>query len=142
MKTLKKIIYLTIVISVVACATHKTGMHSNQHEEKPVVIKNDSLEYEIVVLDPGFNFYLQSIARPMHFYSKQFYKNKNIRYVFEWNNRVRNNNINGSTNTFQMEIDYQSNIDYGLEVEYKLYNYFRFVEYRYKVNFNVTSLPF
>ena len=33
---------------------------------------------------------------------------------------------------YENEINYDSNTDYGLDVNYKLYNYFKFVEHKYK----------
>lgn len=100
-------------------------------QEEPVVIENDSLEYKIIIVDVGFNTYLNSIARPANFYSQQYYENKNLFYVTEWNRRATNPIRYGGF--YENQIDYQQHIDYGLDVNYKLFNYFKFVEYKYKI---------
>ena len=35
-----------------------------KQKEKPVVIANDSLEYEIIILDIGFTLYLNTMPGP------------------------------------------------------------------------------
>ncbi|MFL9843996.1 DUF6146 family protein [Flavobacterium rhizosphaerae] len=86
-----------------------------------VRIANDSLEYEVIIIDPGFNSWLYSRARQRGFYGQQYLENKNWRWVNEWNIRSRNPQRFG--NMYQMEIDYRRNINYGYEVNYLLYNY-------------------
>lgn len=53
-----------------------------------IKISNVESDYEIIIIEPGFNNYLNSIARPEGFYSQTFLENKNIFYVQAWNNRV------------------------------------------------------
>lgn len=86
-----------------------------------VRIANDELEYEVIIIDPGFNYWLQSRARPRGHYSQAYFENKNILWVREWNNRVLTTSRFG--NMYEMPIDYSSSIDYGYEVNYLLYNY-------------------
>ncbi|MFC2110191.1 DUF6146 family protein [Bacteroidota bacterium] len=132
---MKYLFYILTSVLMYSCfSTQNTVTKSN--EDKPVVISNDSIEYKIIILDPGFNTYLMSVAQPMELYSENYYQNRNIRYVNEWNNRV-NNPMSFQSGIFEQSIDYDPTIDYGLEVNYILYNYFKFVEYKYKVNFNV-----
>ncbi len=95
--------------------------------EEAVLIENDSLEYKIIITDIGFSTYLNTIAKPANFYSQNYYENKNIFYVNEWNRRANNPIRYG--NFYENSIDYSPNVDYGLDVNYKLYNYFKFVEY-------------
>lgn len=102
--------------------------------ENAVRIANDSLEYEIIIIDIGFEAYLNSIARPANFYTQQYYETRNRLYVTEWNNRFQNPG-NYDTSIYENRIDYNFNIDYGLDVNYKLYNYFKFVEYKYNQKF-------
>ncbi|PCH52808.1 MAG: hypothetical protein COC22_03550 [Flavobacteriaceae bacterium] len=99
--------------------------------EEAVIIANDSLDYEIIIIDLGFEFYLQTIAKPANFYPQFYYETKNKFYVIEWNIRVENP-LKYNSSIYENRIDYDFNIDYGLDVNYKLYNYFKFVEYKYK----------
>ncbi|WP_299617552.1 DUF6146 family protein [uncultured Tenacibaculum sp.] len=113
------------------CNSTKTINKSTEREE-PVVIKNDSLEYEIIILDIGFNAYLQSIARPVGYYSQSYLENRNSFLVPVWNARV-NDPIRFNPNIYQNVIDYDANIDYGYDVNYKLFNYFQFAERKYRM---------
>ena len=113
------------------------SVSTKNNDAKPVVISNDSLEYQIIILDIGFDTYLASIAKPMNFYSPSYYRIKNANYVAEWNIRVRDGVSNRAV--FEQEIPYDPQIDYGLEVDYKLYNYFKFVTYKYKIRFSSSS---
>ena len=133
---MKKIIYyLVTVLFIVGCSsTTKTTKTDTQLPEGAIRIANDELEYEIIIIDPGFETYLLTIAKPANFYSQSYYETKNKFYVTEWNNRARNP-LGYNPNIYENVIDYDFNIDYGLDVNYKLYNYFKFVEYKYKQRF-------
>ena len=95
-----------------------------------VTIENDELEYEIIIIEPGFNFWLASRAQPEGFYSQQFLENRNYIYVIEWNQRVLQPQL-FNPNLYELQIDYEPNIDYGYEVNYKLYNYFIYFQLTY-----------
>jgi hypothetical protein len=96
-----------------------------------VRIANDSLEYEIIIIEPGFQTWLASVARPEGYYSQSFLENRNIIYVNEWNNRVLQP-LRFNPNLYELQIDYQQGIDYGYDVNYKLYNYFIYFQLQYK----------
>ncbi len=96
-----------------------------------VRIANDSLEYEIIIIDPGFNSWLAGRARPRNYYSQQFLENRNQVYVINWNQRVLNP-MQFDPNLYLMQIDYDPNIDYGYEVNYQLYYYFIYFQLQYK----------
>ncbi len=123
-----------ILIFIVGCnSTINTTQTNNTNlPEGAVRIANDSLEYEITIIDIGFESYLNSIAKPANFYSQSYYETKNIFYVSEWNIRAQNP-LRYNSSIYENVIDYNFNINYGLDVNYKLYNYFKFVEYKYKV---------
>ena len=133
MKLFKQILLLfTIGIFLWACGSLPIN-NKISTEEKPVVIANDSLEYEIIIIDIGFNTFLNSIAQPEGFYSQNYLEARNRVWVLEWNNRVRNP-LQFNSNIYENNIDYQSNIDYGYEVNYKLFNYFLFAQRKYKMS--------
>ncbi len=130
--------YLAIGLFIVGCTSTKTTTKNDTDlPEGAVRIANEDLEYEIIIIDIGFETYLHSIARPANFYSQHYYENKNLFYVTEWNQRVLNPAEFGST-IYENHIDYQQGIDYGLDVNYKLYNYFKFVEHKYGQKFLLT----
>ncbi len=133
---MKIIYYLPILIFILQSCYSKKA--TSDAAKDTVTIENDSLSYDIIVLDPGFEVYLRTIARPMNFYSQNFYETRNLYYTTQWNLRA-SNPMQYRNFDFQQQIDYDANTDYGLELNYKLYNYFKFVEYRFGVNFGFYS---
>lgn len=112
-------------------STTKTNSMSNTTTQDTVRIANDSLEYEILIIEPGFNSWLASRAKPEGFYSQEYLESRNRIYVMEWNQRVTQpQRYNG--NLYELQIDYQPNINYGYDVNYKLYNYFIYFQLTYK----------
>lgn len=105
-------------------------MAFQQTAEDTVEISSDKTEYEIIIIEPGFNFWLQSIARPEGYYSQSYLESRNQILVSNWNQRVIQP-IRFDPNLYQMRIDYESHIDYGYEVNYKLYNYFIYFQRKY-----------
>jgi hypothetical protein len=132
MKLLKQLLLLfSVGVLVYACSS--SPIKNKPAKEQPVVIANDSLEYQIIIIDIGFTLYLNTVAKPMSYHSQSYLENKNIFYVSAWNERARNP-IRYNHNIYENVIDYNSNVDYGLEVNYKLYWYFKFAEQKYKMS--------
>ncbi len=96
-------------------------------------IANDSLEYEILIIEPGFNAWLVT-QRPRGYYSESFLEMRNRQYVTEYNQRVLQP-IRFDPNVYIQQINYESYIHYGYEVNYLLYNYFLFFEQQYRQRF-------
>ncbi|MBD0832658.1 DUF6146 family protein [Aestuariibaculum sediminum] len=135
---MKTSLYIIIVMAlVIGCNTAKPVANKSNKEElsatklsDTVSIANDDLEYEIIIIEPGFNYWLNSIAKPEGYYSQQYLETRNLFFVNEWNNRVLQPS-RYNPNLYQLQIDYQPNIDYGYEVNYKLYNYFIYFQLTY-----------
>ena len=143
MNFLKKHILTAILggILVYSCGTQNSTTAVSETKEEPVRIANDSLEYEIIIIDIGFNAYLNTIARPMGYHSQTYLETRNLIYVTEWNNRARNP-TRFNANIYENVIDYQPNIDYGLEVNYKLFSYFQFAQRKYKMRLGSQRVQF
>ena len=101
-----------------------------QKEKDTVTIANESSNYEIIIIEPGFQTWLQSIARPEGYYSQSFLENRNQIMVTTWNQRVLEP-MQYDPLLYEMQINYDPNIDYGYEVTYKLYNYFIYFQRKY-----------
>ncbi|VAW17303.1 FIG00652936: hypothetical protein [hydrothermal vent metagenome] len=140
---MKKILSIAFIFSfiifAVSCGTSKEMVDISddertafkQTEGDTIHIANEETEYEIIIIEPGFNIWLQNIARPEGYYSQSYLETRNQIYVQEWNNRaVQPQRFNPSL--YELQIDYQYNIDYGYEVNYKLYNYFIYFQRKYK----------
>ena len=96
-------------------------------------IANDSLEYEVIIIDPGFSTWLASRSFPRGYHSQSYMENKNIFYITEWNNRVLQPQ-RFNPNLYEMTINYDQNINYGYEVNYLIYNYMIYFQNTYKQN--------
>ncbi|USD24993.1 DUF6146 family protein [Flagellimonas marinaquae] len=129
---------LTFCIAFVSCISQKATLDVSNEEqtlfdsddEEPVEIKDAESEYEIIIIEPGFYTWLNSIARPEGYYSKSFLENRNAIMVITWNQRVLQPN-RFNPNLYELQINYDPSIDYGYEVNYKLYNYFIYFQRKY-----------
>jgi len=100
----------------------KAKKNSVENSSDTIRIANDSLEYEVIIIDVGFNSWMYSNAKPRGFYSESYLENRNQIYVTEWNSRVLQTQ-QFNQNLYVMRIDYDRNIHYGYEVNYLIYNY-------------------
>ena len=137
---MKYLVFTLITVGfLISCHSTKPAVSNKDTDEQAaaiatndtVTIANDDLEYEIIIIEPGFNTWLLSRAKPEGYYSQSFLENRNYFYVTEWNQRVLQP-MRYNPNLYEMQIDYSPNIDYGYEVNYKLYNYFIYFQLTYK----------
>jgi len=109
---MKTIFYSIIAcICIISCATTANKDISLSDNTKDTIrIANDSLEYEIIIIEPGFNAWLVWVLQPQRF----------------------------NPNLYMQQINYEPNIRYGYEVNYLLFNYFQFFEQRYRQRFFIS----
>ena len=141
-RNIKKLLsYIGIVLGVIVlanCGTSKEALFITDEEKQAfaavegdtVEIANEEAEYQIIIIDPGFFTWLNSIAKPEGYYSQTFLENRNQLLVLNWNQRAMLPTVY-DPDLYQMQIDYQPDIDYGYEVNYKLYNYFIYFQRKY-----------
>lgn len=131
----KLIVSLILLACIVSCKTTDRGHSSKKDvdttEQDTVRIANDELEYEIIIIEPGFEAWLARIAKKEGYYSQEYLEGRNQIYVAEWNRRVLQPSIY-DPNLYEVQIDYNPTIDYGYDVNYKLYNYFIYFQLNYK----------
>ncbi len=133
---MKKILYtLLLALLIIGCASGTKKMNTTNNkpietaEGDTIRIANDSLEYEIIIIEPGFNNWLAT--QPPRGYLEQFtLENRNRFYVVTYNNRVMEPSRYDPL-IYQQQIDYNRNTDYGYEVNYLLYNWFEYFQKRY-----------
>ncbi|EMR04618.1 hypothetical protein ADICEAN_00220 [Cesiribacter andamanensis AMV16] len=112
-----------------ACAGSSSRTADRPAAPNLVPQQGDDEEYELIIIDPGFNSWFATNARPVNYYSPQHYKQWNDRYVRAWNELAdRQGPRTGPDYPFQNHIQYDPSEDYGLELNYELYWYFRYVE--------------
>ncbi|MEW7278064.1 DUF6146 family protein [Aquimarina sp. 2201CG1-2-11] len=130
---------LLVGIFIFSCSTTKNrnmNVTSTASLSDTVRIANDSLEYEILIIEPGFNAWVIS-QRPRGYFSEVFLENRNRLYVMEYNQRVIQP-LQFDPNLYPFQINYDPNIRYGYEVNYLLYHYFLFFEQQFRQRFMLT----
>jgi len=139
------LLIITILVFVFACNTSKKVVPAKNETIKvktgdTIKISGDNLEYDVIIIEPGFGTYLAINAKPKGFYNQNFLENRNLRYVQEWNRRVLSPSRYNS-NLYEFEINYRQGIDYGYDVNYKMYNYFIYFQNKYNQNLLGTRVP-
>lgn len=140
---MRKSIAVSIIFVLVGLAGWSCGSSSGTISTSPeeadifgvkqadtVEIADAESNYDIVIIEPGFQTWLQSIARPEGYYSQSFLENRNQIYVTNWNQRVLLP-LQYDPLLYEIQINYDPHIDYGYEVNYKLYNYFIYFQRKY-----------
>jgi len=92
-------------------------------------LKNDTTEYQLIIIDIGFESWLAT-QKPVDYYSNEYLRTWNIRYVTEWNYLYNSGRYPEYIGSY---VNYRSDTDYGIELNYKLYSYFQFFEEKYKI---------
>ena len=111
------------------------NVYSHQNLNGTILIKTkdsnyELTEYDLTVSDLGYESFL-AMQPSAETYSLSYLRNKNKQYVSVWNSRV----TTGNPEIYEMPIDYESQTFYGLEFEYKLFQFFKFMEDKYKISF-------
>lgn len=111
---------------MLACGTKQnTALDKNTSNNDTIRIANEELEYEILIIDPGFNGWLASYAKPRNYHSQNYMAHRNQSWVMQWNQNV----VSGiRKDLFEMSINYNNSTDYGYEVNYLLYNYLTYFQ--------------
>ena len=119
---------IMVLFVVSSCGTTKTSALQKQKVE--MISDNDSTQYSLIVLDPGYDSFLATQPSAI-FYSQLYYENWNRLYVMEWNARHRDPLRYGGF--YETQIDYNPMEDYGLDLNYRLYYYFQFIKDKYGI---------
>ncbi|MGO3182018.1 MAG: DUF6146 family protein [Aequorivita sp.] len=134
---MKKLILLfSICIAIYSCGTgNKMNSSSSSEVTKNDTIRigNESLDYEIMIVEPGFESWLAS-QPPRGYYGQSVLETKNRSFVSEFNIRVSNPG-KYSEKLYSERINYDPTVDYGYEVNYLLYNYFVYFQNKYNQKF-------
>lgn len=136
---MKKIAFLIFVLGIiiVSCKSYTPEQMINHGDENALVendtlsISSDETDYEIIIIEPGFNGWLASTARPRGYYTQTWLEERNRLYVQAWNQRNLQPGL-FDQNLYMLRIDYDVRTDYGYEVNYLLYNYFVYFQLKYK----------
>jgi len=121
---MKKLFFLFAVVSFLAACSGPKGMvkiepNGNETQE-------DSVEYELIVFDTGFETWYMIQNSPARYRSQQYYENWNQQYVSAWNYLATQPR---KRSFFEPIIGYEPGVDYGFELNHKLFYYFQYVEH-------------
>ncbi len=120
--------YILFFIGFILLFSCNSTKNSSKTADKPYLesetirIANDEIEYEVIIIDAGFQSWFNSYAKPRNFYSQNFMESRNNVWVLEWNRRARLH-MQYNPNLYEMEINYNASTNYGYEVNYMIYNY-------------------
>ncbi len=123
---MRTILFILFIVTLSSCTSAKkmtTNPSLTTIKSDTVRIANDSLEYEVIIIDAGFSSWMNGRSKPRGFYGIDYLESRNQLYVTEWNNRVLQPHRFESM-LYEMQINYDRNIRYGYEVNYLIYNYF------------------
>jgi len=121
-----------------ACHTrqHQTDrdIAQNRHATPPDTLRlepqqtesGDTVEYELIIMDPRFESWFFANRKSMDFYSQGYLESWNLILTMQWNSLHGRRLPEGCRPTFYL--DYRSDVDYGMELNYKLFYYFRYAE--------------
>ena len=130
MKTFKVFAILTLFFMAVSLQAKEPSsppdtLRFEAHEE------TEEKEYELLILDPGFDSWFARNSKPMSFYEQSYLENWNRQLAQQWNTKL------GTSRRWdcapQTYLDYDSRIDYGKELNYKLFFYFRYMQERCRI---------
>lgn len=98
--------------------------------DKKAVIKKDSTEYEITIIDPEFDQWYLLTYSPAKDYSNEYYRSHNRIAVSNWNDYFLKGKYHRVIDNY---IIYDNSADYGIEVNRKLFWYFKYTEDRFRI---------
>ncbi|WP_294284594.1 DUF6146 family protein [uncultured Chryseobacterium sp.] len=129
------IILLIVSLFAFSCSAQTPSKNDNEKNEmKPS--KNEDGEWDLIVIDTQFDYFLNALAKPISQYTESYLKNRNTQLVAEWNSYYFSGQYR---NVIESSIDYDPKEKYGLKFEYKLYQVFAYVNWRYGLRMNGLS---
>ena len=134
---MRNIFFIFLMAFIFSCNSGKSTATKTSSKDElatsdTIRIENKELEYEIIIIEIGFDAWLAT-QRPQSYFTQPYLEIRNTRYVSEYNYRVT---LPGryNTNIYNQMIDYEPHIDYGMEVNYLLYMYFEYFQKKYRQN--------
>ena len=120
------IVILILLVSMVSCGIFQSDKMSGRVGLKyggHMVESEDSPEYELVIIDHGFDSWLLRNGHMRGQHENTYLQNMNSIYANTWNRLY----VTGNRRV-ESYVDYDTRIDYGSEFNYKLFMYFKYFE--------------
>lgn len=101
------------------------------HLEKLAPEAGDTVEYELIIFDPGFQTWFVRVRQHEEMYSQEYLESWNMQLVTQWNNLLgRRGRPDCMPETY---LNYDPRIDYGKTLNYQLFYYFRYMQERCRI---------
>jgi len=126
MKTIVRTsLFILLALLILSCGSLRgvSDAKTGRLGIKDTIPAKDSTEYELIVFDSGFDFWLNSRAHSQHMYSNEYLQNMNYQYVIAWNQRYARGD-----RRVESYLDYSLNTKYDINFNYKLFMYFKYFE--------------
>lgn len=130
---MKYFFVILILAAFAGCATQQ----EIQLKKLDTETEEDSVSYELIVLDPGFESWFITNSKPSWYYTQEYFEHWNQQYVNAWNYHHQGGRY---SRILEGYIDYQPQVDYGLELNHKLFYYFQYVQHVLKIPL-ITGAP-
>lgn len=116
-------IFCLCSLSFLSCVSQQKDTVGKDHgitkiEKDKIIISNPDLEYEVIIMDTGFERWFSTNRKPKGYYTLDYLESKNRKWVQEWNTRAMR-----PASGIDYTIDYNAQTHYGYEVNYMLYHY-------------------
>jgi hypothetical protein len=117
---------IVFALLLAACAVKRpVAIQEKEHQDE-----SDSVEYELIVFDSGFESWFLTRAKPVNWHEQSWYESWNRQYVQAWNSHNLGSRYKQLIDGY---INYEPDIDYGPEINHKLFYYFMYVEHELKI---------
>lgn len=133
---MRRIAIIALAIFLFYGCTPRIAANKDVPNGENIAINNGDEEYELTIIDTGFQTWFASYAKPINYYSESYYESQNRRYVTSWNELYQKT---GGAGPFGNYVDYRFTEDYGLELNYELFWYFKYIETQYGSRYNFPS---
>jgi hypothetical protein len=118
-----------IALVIISCGSIRSSSDSKQGRlGVDATNGKDTTTYELIVFDPGFDFWLSGKTFSKKQYTNEYMQSMNNMYVIEWNRRYSMGDRRVGS-----YIDYDATTKYDLDFNYKLFMYFKYFEESYNI---------
>lgn len=125
--------FLVILMAgfTLACSSKKQITEPGTSGTDAALAEADTVEYELLIIDPAFETWFRRNQRPENYYSLEYLENWNRQLVMQWNMMLGRQGRPDCMPTNYIE--YDPDASYGLTLNHKLFYYFRFLQQRCRI---------
>ncbi|MFL9834715.1 DUF6146 family protein [Chryseobacterium terrae] len=133
---MKNLIIRLFFIIIPMCSFAQNNPKNEKEDSAMKPSKNDEGEWDLIVIDTQFDYFMNAIAKPINQYTEANLKSRNTILVNQWNSYF---NSGRYRNIIESSIEYDPREKYGIKFEYKLYQVFAYVSWKYNLRLNGLS---